>query len=405
MKNFENFENNKEQEISASCFEDFRGKDLLKEDFSNVDINILKTIDFDTETIWPEKESLPKDFDPEKLLEEGKNPGLGIEELHEQGITGKGVVVAIIDQKLDTSHQEYKDSIIDYIEYDGVEKQEISMHGPAVASLLVGKYCGVAPGAKLIYKAVPADRKNLLLEAQALNDIIEKNKTVLRNEKVKIVSCSFAYNLNNNEEYLDEWIKSLKKAKESGVFVIDVGHNEPGANPSGADISFIGTGTSENKNDFENYLPWLYKNKENEEIKKVFANENIEEILNKIRESRKDLANILDEELINIIKKQLDYKKNESNKNLKKISIPSDYRTMASSWNKEGQYMYNGRGGISWSVPYVAGLFALILQVDPNIKKEEIEEIINNSAIVNKKGLRIINPKGIINLVKERIKK
>ena len=62
--------------------------------------------------------------------------------------------------------------------------------------------------------------------------------------------------------------------------------------------------------------------------------------------------------------------------------------------------MYNGKGGISWSVPYLAGLFALILQVNPNIKREEIAEIINKSAVVNKKGLRIVNPKGIIDLVK-----
>lgn len=66
--------------------------------------------------------------------------------------------------------------------------------------------------------------------------------------------------------------------------------------------------------------------------------------------------------------------------------------------------MYNGRGGISWSVPYLAGLLALILQVNPNIKREEIAEIINESAVVNKNGLRIVNPKGIISLAKERVK-
>src|SRR3989338_6001490 len=151
MKNFEEIENKQEQ--TSAQFEDLRGKNLSTKNLVDVPVDILRTIEFDTETIWPEKEKLPKNFNPEKLLEESKNPGLGIKELHEQGITGQGVVVAIIDQKLDIGHPEYKDSVIGYTEYDGAEKEGISMHGPAVTSLLVGKDCGVAPGAKLIYKA------------------------------------------------------------------------------------------------------------------------------------------------------------------------------------------------------------------------------------------------------------
>jgi len=49
------------------------------------------------------------------FLEEGKNPGLGIRDLHKRGFTGKGVKVAIIDQKLRLTHIEYKDRIERYI--------------------------------------------------------------------------------------------------------------------------------------------------------------------------------------------------------------------------------------------------------------------------------------------------
>jgi hypothetical protein len=66
--------------------------------------------------------------------------------------------------------------------------------------------------------------------------------------------------------------------------------------------------------------------------------------------------------------------------------------------------MYNGEGGISWSVPYLAGLFALTLQVNPNLQREEIAEIINESVVVNTKDLRIVNPKGIIDVAKAKIK-
>ena len=384
MKNFEETENKQEQTIAQ--FEDLRGKDLSTKNLVDVPVDILRTTEFDTETIWPEKEKLPKNFDPEKLLEESKNPGLGIKELHEQGITGQGVVVAIIDQKLDIGHPEYKNSVIDYKEYDEAGKEEVSMHGPAVASLLVGKDCGVAPGARLVYKATPSGR-SFLSEAQALKDIIEDNKNVPQNEKVRVVSCSIDYMLEKPEPGLDEWIDALKKAKELGIFVVDVGGNQ-------IDISFSGGGSPENKNDFENYLSWLREDEGNEELNKIISEGNIDEILKKLREVKKDdLANISDIDLRKKIEALLDKRKKE-------IVVPSDYRTMASSWNKEGQYMYNGRGGISWSVPYLAGLFALVLQINPNIKREEIAEIINKSATVNKKGLRIVNPKGIIDLVK-----
>ncbi|MBP6925697.1 MAG: S8/S53 family peptidase [Candidatus Pacebacteria bacterium] len=385
MKNFGTFEYKQTQEMSISRFEDVQGKDLSKKNLAYVPIDVLQTIEFDTETIWPEK--LPKNFDPEKLLEESKNPGLGIKELHDQGITGHGVVVAIIDQKLDMSHPEYKDSVSDYQEYGETQKEAISVHGPAVASLLVGKDCGVAPGAKLVYKAVPAGR-NFLLEAEALSDIVQKNKTLPANEKVKIVSCSIGYMEEKPEPGLNEWIKALKVAKEAGVFVVDVGGNQ-------IDIPFSGGGSHENKDNFENYFPWLRQNNGDEELDKLVTEGNIDEILKKLRETKKDeLSSISDSDLKKKIEAHLEELRTG-------IIVPSDYRTMASSWSKEGNYMYNGKGGLSWSVPYLAGLFALALQVNPNLQREEIAEIIKESVVVNKKGLRIVNPKGIIDLAKE----
>jgi subtilisin family serine protease len=88
------------------------------------------------------------------LIEAGRNPGLGVRKLHESGIDGRGVGLAIIDQPLLREHSEYKHALVKYeaIEVDGFGPQ---MHGPAVASLAVGKTCGVAPGASLYYFAVP----------------------------------------------------------------------------------------------------------------------------------------------------------------------------------------------------------------------------------------------------------
>jgi subtilisin family serine protease len=384
MKKLDEFSYQQEQEMVVSRFADFRSKDLSNQDFSDVPANDLMTISFDTQTIWPEREKLPKNFYPERILEESKNPGLGIKELHEQGITGQGVVVAIIDQKLDIRHPEYKDSIVDYTEYDGAGEEEISMHGPAVASLFVGKDCGVAPGARMIYKAIPSGR-NFILLAKALSDIIETNNNASQNERVKIVSCSIGYMLKNPEAGLDEWVNALKKAKEAGIFVLD-------AEGSQIDIVFSGGGSPNNKNDFNSYLSWLREDGENEELNKIISEGSIDEIIKKLKDNNSDYRNLSD----TVLRKKIE-------QYFEKILIPSDYRTMASSYKKENQYMYNGKGGISWAVPYLAGLFALILQINPDIKKEEISQIINESAVVNKRKRRIVNPNGIINLVKERI--
>ncbi|HNZ86849.1 MAG TPA: S8 family serine peptidase [bacterium] len=390
MKNFEKIECNQKQETPVFRFEDFRGRNLSDQNFSNIPADVLRTVEFDTETVWPEKEKLPQDFNPEKFLEESKNPGLGIRELHEQGITGQGIVVAIIDQRLDINHPEYKNSVSSYHEYGETEKEGISMHGPAVASLLVGKDCGVSPGAKLVYKAVPSGRE-FLLRAEALMDIVEENKILPANEKVKIVSCSIGYVKEKPEPGLDEWLEALKIAKEAGIFVVDVGGDQ-------IDIPFSGGGSPEDKDNFENYFPWLSQNNNNEELDKLVAEGNIDGVLKKLRETRKDeLSSISDLELRKKIETRLEEKRSE-------IIVPSDYRTMASSWRKEGQYMYNGKGGISWSVPYLAGLFALALQVNPNLQRGEIAEIVKESTVVNKKGLRIVNPKGIIDLARERIR-
>jgi len=62
--------------------------------------------------------------------------------------------------------------------------------------------------------------------------------------------------------------------------------------------------------------------------------------------------------------------------------------------------MHQGRGGISWSVPYLAGVFALVLQIKPELKQAEISRIIVQTATINKQGLRIINPRGVIDEVK-----
>lgn len=389
----EKFEQQNNKEI-ISKFEDLRGFDLSEKDLRFIPYEVLVTTDFDTDTKWPKSEKLPSGFYPEKLLEESKNPGLGIRELHQEGINGRGVKVAIIDQTLSSEqgkilpHVEYVSNIIDYKEYGDAEKEEISMHGPAVASLLVGKTCGVAPGAELVYKATPSGR-DFNHKTDALLDIIEFNKILSPKDRIRVVSCSIGYMEEKQEPYLERWIEAIKKAESEGIIVSDVGDR--------TGVDYIGGGTSVDKNNPGNYNRALFlKEQEDERLDKIFAESDgdIDLIMQNVRETKKnEVSDVSDSILREKIQRALDEREKE-------IIIPCDYRTMASNSGQE-QYMYNGKGGMSWAVPYLSGLFVLALQVNSDLTKEKMADVINKTATMNKRGLKVINPKGFIEAIQK----
>jgi hypothetical protein len=96
---------------------DLRGCDLSKLDLRN-SINDLLYASFDDRTVWPVPNRMPSDFDSKRIMELGKNPGLGVHSLHKRGITGRGVGIAILDQPLLVDHQEYGDRLRLYEEND-----------------------------------------------------------------------------------------------------------------------------------------------------------------------------------------------------------------------------------------------------------------------------------------------
>ena len=85
----------------------------------------------------------------------GKNPGLGIRSLHDMGIDGRNVGIAMIHMPMIVDHVEYGKQARLYEEINIISDAESEMHGPAVASIAVGKTIGVAPNADLYYIAAP----------------------------------------------------------------------------------------------------------------------------------------------------------------------------------------------------------------------------------------------------------
>jgi subtilisin family serine protease len=170
----------------------------------------LKKMDFYTSTLWPPSNKLPPGFDPQKLLEEGKNPGLGIRSLHGQGINGKGIGIAILDQPLLLGHEEYTSRLIRYDatrtygRYDDAIGNwlKLKMHGPPVVGIAVGKTCGVAPGAFVFYYA---GRRTDVHEDQAdwINEIINYNRTAEYSQRIRVISISAnPESASNNDAFL-----------------------------------------------------------------------------------------------------------------------------------------------------------------------------------------------------------
>jgi len=180
-------------------------------------LQLLETMPFDSRTEWPGPDKLPDGFDPTALLEDGKNPGLGVRALHKQGVDGRGVGIAIIDQPLLKDHIEYADRIVQY-EAIGVKGVPVQMHGPPVSSIAVGKTCGVAPAASLYYFAVPMWKPENKPYSDIIDKLIKLNANPNTTEKVKVVSISTG--MFSQQANFERWQEALKKADQNGILIV-----------------------------------------------------------------------------------------------------------------------------------------------------------------------------------------
>jgi len=211
-------------EKDLAKFDDFSGFQNVS--LANLDLrqqaDLLERMPFDTSTEWPPAEKLPPNFNPAERLRAGLYPGLGMRRLHEEGIDGKGVGIAIIDQPFLRDHVEYRDAIASY-ELIGVEGAPPQMHGPAVACIAVGKNRGVAPGARLTFFATPTWKRDNQPYIDGMKKILELNRTKPDNEKIRVVSISTG--MFSQQPHYEEWLAVRKEADASGVFVITCDHS------------------------------------------------------------------------------------------------------------------------------------------------------------------------------------
>lgn len=304
---------------------------------------LIETLWFDQSTKWRrEDEALARD-----ILELGMNPGLGIRELHSQGITGKGITVAIIDQPVVLEHPEFQGKIVKYYDVGTGEFANTgSMHGPAVTSLLAGENIGTAPDVKIYYVAAPSWLGDAKYYADALDWIVEENEKLSEENRIRAVSVSTMPSgiwalLTENQ---GAWDAAYQRATEAGILVLDCTYEQGITVPCTHDL--------DNPEDVAKCIPnWT----------------------------------------------------GPTDSPHKRLNIPIR-RTTATEAGAEGElvfsYQYTGEGGLSWTVPYLTGVLAMGWQVNPELTNSQILDLLYASAYEANNPAGIIDPKAFIEAVK-----
>jgi len=315
--------------FSVEEFDDVNCKDMSSIDISDRP-NLPATLTFNRETIWPQGDKMPPGCDPNEIMTNAMNPGLGVRALHQQGFTGAGVSVAIIDHDLFQDHPEFAGKVV---AYHDLGEYETSMHGPAVASLLVGSNCGTAPDARLYYVSC-SQTYDTNDYAEGLDWIVQQNESLPASEKIRIVSISAAPD-RSLWTYREQYLQARDRAEAAGILVLDVTRF--------ASVCWY------DANDPENVA--------------------------KCTPGFPGMEPFYPEEIL----------------------VPSSPRTTAEEvYEGDFSYRYFGRGGISWSMPYCAGVLAMGWQIRPELTKEQMVDLLFQTAYVNDDGAQIINPPAFI---------
>jgi len=294
---------------------DLRSYDLSALDLSR-SISDLLYATFDDGTAWPPDDRMPEGFDPHHIMDLGKDPGLGIRSLHAQGITGRGVGIAIIDQTLMVDHQEYAGQLRLYEEISAYSDAEL--HGAAVASIAVGKTVGVAPEADLYYIATSFGGNDYTNLARCIQRIVEVNDQLPQANKIRVISISAGWG--EDVTGYEELEAAVGEAKNASMLIVCSSI----VRIYGFKFQGLGRSPLADPDAIESYEPGMFWARD------FYAGE--------VRPSDR-------------------------------LLVPMDSRTTASPTG-QSDYVFYREGGWSWSIPYIAGLYALAAQVDPEITPE-----------------------------------
>lgn len=306
---------------------DLRCYDLSSLDLRN-SLDDLMYASFDDRTVWPPSDRMPAHFDWRQIMDHGVNPGLGVQILHQRGITGRHVGIAIIDQPLLIEHAEYYENLRFYEEIEIDDESVATMHGGAVASIAVGQTVGVAPAADLYYMTVKLSEKiygefiyDFQYLARAVRRIIEVNDQLPEDRKIRVITMQIGWGSNQNG--FAEITAAVQDAIDAGLLVISSSIDDS----HGFTFHGLGRNPLANPNVFESFEPGMW-----------WASGFFSDYHNEWYQGR--------------------------------LMVPMDSRTTASPTGVD-EYVFYRQGGWSWAMPYIAGMYALAAQAQPDITPDD----------------------------------
>lgn len=278
------------------------------------------SLTFSNQTVF---KKMPEGYDAEALLQWGKDPGLNVDILHKHGFTGKGAVIAYVDQPI-SNHPAFANV---NLHYTNNSESNDSMHGPSVLSLLAGQEIGTAPEAEVYFYGHASWRLDQTTHAECLYQIIEQNKQLPEGERITMVG--FSDNPDSGEKNIEAFQTAIKACEEAGIMVWFCGEYEVAS-----------------------YLPFSDKNNASNAVRDGVHGRGIPKL----------------------------------------VHVPGGGRTAA---NENNTYTYWSSGGVSWTMPYVLGLYAIVLEIDPSLTQDVLRKMIVETAY-DANGMKLINPVGFV---------
>lgn len=277
---------------------------------------------------------------------------------------GAGIGIGFVDQFL-PYHKEYGAKIRLYEEVGFPEEARDvrgSMHGPAVCGIAIGESVGVAKKAHGLFVAANklinvAEYRDFKHQAEAIDLLLQRREE----HNLRIISMSVGWDEKKGDKNIPLLMEAIKQAEDQGVYVVSCSHVTGNAFGIGGMRRVIADDQS------ESYEPpsWL-----EEHIK-----------------AGGKLSAGMD----------------------KKILVPAENIMLPSPADPGGYYM-SRQGGLSWGVPYLAGLVGCVMSVAPFASHSMINQLIVESAqqevTVNVAGQdvsmgRVIDPSYVMNKVFE----
>lgn len=292
------------------------------------------------------------------------HPGLGVERLHEQGITGKGVQMAIVDGGY--VDPENREGFQDRVKLPAIADEPEHVHPTMVMSTAAanGKLKGVAPDAVVFSDKWPD------FGAVDTMDVYKKIiEGKLRGENdVKVINNSWGFSSPNAilhkdvRKILRDYKNVVDLAEKAGIQMVFAAGNEGenAAFPKIGTLSVFGM-----------------------DIDKLTGEDTktVNYILDKVI-----LAGALntqgdDENRANHRIAGFSSRGDSLNRKLKPTVIAPGADMMVYSWDKHKGNPKTLVNGTSFASPYVSGLLTLMLQKNPNLTPAELREILKKTSV------------------------